>query len=190
MNHSAVSLPPLWQDASHARIARALLLVHSYPGRIEEIGSFCAPADAALGVLACLADQAVSIADPQQLIDAEYWPFLAAARAPVETAPFILVDATQPVPDDFHPSLGESEHPERGASLIARITSLGHGPASFWHGPGIDGTARLACTGLDASWLRARRSWCRHMPLGIDLILADATHIAALPRSSRSQEDR
>ena len=38
---------------------------------------------------------------------------------------------------------------------------------------------------LDPAWITLRNQWTRRFPMGVDLLLADDHHVAALPRTTR-----
>lgn len=83
---------------------------------------------------------------------------------------------------------GTAEYPDRSTTLIVQVRDFA-GPTQLrLAGPGIRDTATLAPEGLArgfADELRANRA---RFPLGVDLILAAPTAIAALPRSVRVAE--
>lgn len=83
--------------------------------------------------------------------------------------------------DDF--PIGTDTYPDRSATLVIEVPALGVGRARTWRGPGIDGHARVAVSGLDDGfWL----DWSANhgfFPCGVDVVFACGSQLCALPRS-------
>jgi alpha-D-ribose 1-methylphosphonate 5-triphosphate synthase subunit PhnH len=87
---------------------------------------------------------------------------------------------------DFQPMLGSLESPEFGATVLVKIDCVGEGALTLeLAGPGVDGRRTLCLAGLHPDWLTRRADWVGGFPLGVDLLLSDATRIVALPRTTR-----
>jgi alpha-D-ribose 1-methylphosphonate 5-triphosphate synthase subunit PhnH len=72
-----------------------------------------------------------------------------------------------------------------GATIILRVEHLGRGEPLVLRGPGIQSVKEVACSGLGAAWLCKRQEWNGAFPLGVDMILFDASRVIALPRTTR-----
>lgn len=175
-----------WRADGQRRVFRLLLEAWAYPGTIVELAPWCGDSDAALAVLACLADAAAALCDAHGLLADADRSRLGAAPAPVHAAQFVLADAARP-PDGLAPDCGSLLAPERGATLVLRCRELGAGATLALRGPGIAGTATLAVSGVHPAWWAARAAWCR-FPLGVDLVLCAGTRLACLPRTTEVRE--
>ena len=181
----AMTASSIWQPGMQQQVFRALLDAFSYPGRISACADDGAPAW--LAVLSALVDGEVSVADPQQLLSAELWPKLEARRAAPETANFTLLDGGK-APELF-PSLGTLEAPETGATLLIRVAALHRDDAGELRlqlrGPGIQQKLSIGVEGLHADWIVSRNEWVSSFPLGVEVVLCDAHHFVALPRTTQ-----
>jgi alpha-D-ribose 1-methylphosphonate 5-triphosphate synthase subunit PhnH len=173
----------LWQPAGQQLLFRQILQTMAYPGRCQSLCSDTVMAERA--VLATLMDASVSLCDRHALLPEGDWPLLAAQRANrAEEADFILADGAQA--PDFMPRTGSLSEPEQSATLVLRTTALGSGSTRLkLTGPGIREQKEVAVSGLHMDWLRKRADWVAAFPMGVDLILADASQIMALPRTTR-----
>jgi len=99
---------------------------------------------------------------------------------------FIADPARCPAFDTF--AAGSLEYPDRSTTLVLQIEGFDRGEPLTLAGPGIAGARRLRAAPL-AKDFRARLI-ANHalFPRGVDLILASANAIAALPRSLRVLE--
>jgi alpha-D-ribose 1-methylphosphonate 5-triphosphate synthase subunit PhnH len=174
-----------WQPLAQQAVFRQLMRAFSYPGKVEVL---CQNAhdtqDAALPhVLATLLDAEVTLADPDNLLDADLLTLLEARVLVAERAQFIVARADRA--PQFTPMLGSLESPEQGATVILRVACVGEGSTLHLSGPGVNGSANLQVRGLDPKWLAARSSWNAGFPLGVDMILVDGQRAVALPRTTR-----
>jgi alpha-D-ribose 1-methylphosphonate 5-triphosphate synthase subunit PhnH len=180
-----ITLEPIWQSSTQQALFRQLLLATSYPGRVVDLSTPLAGAPATLGVLAALVDQAVTCADPDELLTERERNMLAARFVPVAEAAFVLTDARRPVAETFQPCLGDIYRPERGATLVLRGRAIGQG--GTWlrlSGPGVNGEQALRVDGFDPSWWIRRAAWVSDYPMGVDCFLCAADTVAALPRTT------
>ena len=108
------------------------------------------------------------------------------AGAPIVTAKAdalfaILTPDGTPTLDGF--AIGTDAYPDRSATLLLELPSLGGGPVRRIRGPGIDGSANIAIAGLPVSfwseWMVNRALF----PCGVDLVFAAGSDLLALPRS-------
>ena len=170
----------VWQAHTQQRLFRRLLDAFAYPGRLFDAAD--SGTNARLAILATLLDAEVDLADPHELVTHEDWLRLMAAVAAPEQARFVVADAARA--PDFTPAFGSLESPEFGATLVLEVQQLGAGTPLLLTGPGIASQTRLAVQGLHPAWIEQRADWVSAYPLGVDIILCDATHFAALPRTT------
>jgi len=180
MNTTDMTGLTVWQAHTQQRLFRRLLDAFAYPGRLFDAAD--SGTTARLAILATLLDAEVDLADPHGLITPEDRMRLMAAAAAPEQARFVVADGARA--PDFTPALGSLESPEFGATLVLEIQQLGAGAPLLLTGPGIASQNRLAVQGLNPAWIAQRADWVSAYPLGVDIILCDATHFAALPRTT------
>lgn len=174
----------IWRADVQQRIFRELLEAFSRPGNVCDLAAWTDDAAAQRGVLATLMDGESTLADPHGLIDGREWPLLQARREVPETARYVVADGRRA--PDFQPALGSLESPEFGATLLIKVGSVGTGDDCVsLTGPGIKESTELRYSGLHPEWLERRGEWISSFPLGVDMLLLDATHIVALPRTTR-----
>lgn len=156
----------------------------SRPGTICDLSEHIGHESAAVGVLATLLDNSTTVGDPDELLDDQAWALLGATKCRPEEAAFIICLADrQP---DFAPLLGTLESPELSATVLLSCAGVGEGGATYaLNGPGINGRTTLQISGVDHAWFSKRQEWTDHYPLGVDLIFADRSRVAALPRTTR-----
>lgn len=172
----------LWSENAQQTCYRALLQATARPASVRHVSSGEQPAW--MLVAATLLDGAVTLADPDHLLAAEHWPFIGAQSVSADTAHYILADGSRP--PTFQPTLGTLDQPHLGATVLVVVAGLGDGPLHVHcQGPGIPNQRNLRLSGLDPGWISARNGWTRRFPMGVDLLLADDQHVAALPRTTR-----
>lgn len=178
-SHAAVDMG-VWQMSRQQEAFRQLMNAFSYPGRVLALAR---PNESALMlVLATLADNACSVADPLNLLGADDLRRLGARSAGVESADFVLAGGAC-VPQE-QPRIGLLESPEQGATIVVCVAGLGSGATLHLQGPGIDGERLLHVAGVDPQWWTRRAEWNSHFPMGVDLILVSGDVITALPRTT------
>ncbi|HPB91181.1 MAG TPA: phosphonate C-P lyase system protein PhnH [Rugosibacter sp.] len=185
MNTTDMTLMNVWQAHTQQRLFRRLLEAFSYPGRLLDATD--SGTTARLAILATLLDGEVNLADPHGLITPEDRRRLMASAAAPEQARFVVADAAR-VPN-FTPALGSLESPEFGATLLLEVEQLGAGSPLLLTGPGIASQKQLAVHGLHPDWIARRADWVSAYPLGVDIILCDAKHFAALPRTTQITQE-
>lgn len=175
----------IWLPQKQQQIFRGLLDAFSYPGRISSCADHSTPAW--LAALSALVDGESTLADPQQLLSAEWWPKLEARRAPPDRAAFILLNGSQA--PELIPSLGTLEAPEAGATLLLCVNSLHGDLTGDVHlgltGPGIRQQVSISVSGLHPEWITSRNEWVSAFPLGVEMVLCDAHNYMALPRTTQ-----
>lgn len=104
--------------------------------------------------------------------------------APAQATFAVITDtAAMPPLDAFAP--GTPDYPDRGATLILQVPSLDGGTAVIARGPGIDGDARLAPSGLPDAFWSWRLAQQELFPCGVDLLFVADGRVLGLPRSTR-----
>lgn len=178
----------IWQGETQQKIFRTLLKCMSLPGEISDLSQYLEKSSALVGVLATLLDGTVTLSDEEELLTQSERYLLQASTAPLETAQFVLIDATKPPQTNFLPSLGELPNPETGATLILQGKSLGRGNTLLHlSGAGVKETCPLHLSGFHLEWFVRRQEWVANFPLGVDIILVDSTRVMALPRTTYIQ---
>jgi alpha-D-ribose 1-methylphosphonate 5-triphosphate synthase subunit PhnH len=178
---------------------RAILDATSRPGTAQSVGTDVVPPPplppAAAAIALTLCDQ-----------DTPVW-FDAALRASQDAAAWLrfhcgtkIVDdpaaasfafaadpRALPAFDSFN--LGSADYPDRSTTIVLCVASFQAGRELILEGPGIKSRQSLRAAPLPddiAARLTANRSL---FPRGVDLLLASANEIAALPRSVRLVEE-
>jgi alpha-D-ribose 1-methylphosphonate 5-triphosphate synthase subunit PhnH len=180
-------------DASHdaQQVFRAVLDAFAHPGRIVRIIGKVEPphplCEASTAFLLTLADRDTPLwlapaFDTPEVRDFVRFHCGAPIVASERDALFAVVPgARQPMFEDF--VVGTDPYPDRSATLVIEVPSLGGGPEVTLRGPGIDGTAAAAVAGLaDRFW----HDWLANhalFPCGVDVVFAAGTELLALPRS-------
>lgn len=180
---SVLDLPRLWRPATHQALFRRILDVAARPGQIADLGDLLDGRPAALAPLATFCDNTQTLADLTGTLSDTDLAFLDVGKAAPEQAGFIL--AAGAGAPDFTPRLGSLDAPEGGATIIVTVESLTDGSVLTLTGPGIATQTRLAPKGLAPGWLTARARWCADFPMGVDLVLADATCLTVIPRTTK-----
>ena len=93
----------------------------------------------------------------------------------------VLTPDGTPTLDGF--AIGTDAYPDRSATLLFELPSLGGGPLRRIRGPGIDGSATIAIPGLPASFWSEWTANRALFPCGVDLVFAAGSDLLALPRS-------
>lgn len=182
---SLIAANPLFSSELQQRRFRALLHAMSYPGEVLDLAPHLAGERSALGILACLVDETTTLADPDRLLSTSERGLLKATCVPTESADFVLVNAREMPRPDFRPKLGDLYRPDTSTTMVLAGQSVGTGPIEMrLTGPGVKTETRLLLEGFDPSWFAARNRWVANFPLGVDLLLCDSAHVAAIPRTA------
>jgi len=80
-------------------------------------------------------------------------------------------------------SQGSMEYPDRAATLVLQVERLSENGDFCLSGPGIRESRALSAAPLPADFAARMRANRALFPRGVDIILASATKLAALPRS-------
>lgn len=183
-----VELAGIWQDEVQQHIFRQLLSCMSLPGTIADLSLYLGENTALMGVLATLLDNTVTLHDLHELVPQGDRRFLNSPTAPLSEARFILADGAIAPDANFSPHLGTLASPELGATIVLQGQHLGSGELTFsLTGPGISSTQenKVALNGFHGAWFSRRQEWISAFPLGIDLILVDATQVMIIPRTTQ-----
>ncbi|CAA6606486.1 Alpha-D-ribose 1-methylphosphonate 5-triphosphate synthase subunit PhnH [Rhodospirillaceae bacterium LM-1] len=172
---------------------RAVLAAMAHPGRVVDLPVATQaplPLGGGLGaLLLALADRETPLwlAPDMASADVTAWIGFHAGASVIQDrgqAVFALADKAEALlPLDAF-SVGMPEYPDRSATLIVKVASLGEGTGLLLRGPGIAETARLEVGGVPKIFWQARDELSPLYPLGIDLILCAGAKIAALPRTT------
>ncbi len=174
----------IWQADTQQRVFRELVEAFSRPGTVHDLTDWLAGSPAQRAVLASLMDGETTLADPHARLGAAEWSLLQARRGTTESARYVVADGSRA--PGFQPALGTLDSPESGATLLIEVAAVGSGTLMLeLAGPGIDGRGELRLDGLHPGWLLCRADWSAGFPLGVDILLTDATRIVALPRTTR-----
>jgi alpha-D-ribose 1-methylphosphonate 5-triphosphate synthase subunit PhnH len=80
-------------------------------------------------------------------------------------------------------SQGSMEYPDRAATLVLQVERLSDDGGFCLSGPGVRGSRSLSASPLPADFAARMRANRALFPRGVDIVLACATTLAALPRS-------
>lgn len=194
--------------ARSQRAFRLLLDALARPGTVHDSSPVDLPAGVPAPLLLplALADVEVGVAvvsgDPGEPWSRFLVDVTGAATADPSTAGIVVLLGGFGPADVLALRRGSDDSPELGARVAVACRSLrpidsaadltdahGTGPTDevvvTLHGPGVDGTARLAVAGLPASVFEALSVANAGFPSGIDTwLLTPEGHVAAIPRST------
>jgi alpha-D-ribose 1-methylphosphonate 5-triphosphate synthase subunit PhnH len=171
---------------------RAILRAMASPGEIVAAGVGLEPpaplAPAAAAALLTLADFETPLWIAPSFAGSGVEAYLrfhtgAALAATPENAAFALADAGDDALDLERFSRGTAEYPDRSTTLVLQVRRLAAGAGLRLVGPGVRGASELQVEPLPADFLAQWQVNHAGFPLGIDLILAAGSRLAALPRS-------
>ncbi|NER28169.1 MAG: phosphonate C-P lyase system protein PhnH [Symploca sp. SIO1C4] len=183
-----VDLAGIWQDEVQQQIFRQLLSCMSIPGTIADLSLYLGESTALVGVLATLLDNTVTLHDMHELVSQRDRRFLNSPTSTLSEARFIAADGAIAPDANFSPHLGTLASPELGATIVLQGQYLGSGQLTLsLTGPGISSAKenKVALNGFHGAWFSRRQEWVSAFPLGIDLILVDATQVMIIPRTTQ-----
>jgi alpha-D-ribose 1-methylphosphonate 5-triphosphate synthase subunit PhnH len=105
-----------------------------------------------------------------------------------ERARFALIAEAALLPSLAAFDAGSDEYPDRSATLIIEVASLGDGTKLVLRGPGIPERRSLAVGGLPAGFRSEWQANHARFPRGVDVILTAGGRLAGLPRSTIIEE--
>jgi alpha-D-ribose 1-methylphosphonate 5-triphosphate synthase subunit PhnH len=172
---------------------RALLDAMARPGTVGHVPLHVAGGDmaAAVSVFEALIDHEVSFAAVPSMPGAtEALLRLTGSRvAALSTADYVLCreDSLEEVLRQA--KTGPLDYPDRGATIVCRVSEIGEGEAVTLSGPGIDGTTTLRLRSFAASARQEFSARNEDRPLGVDIVFVDsAGRIACLNRYTALKE--
>lgn len=190
---AVVAVPPGFTDPvlDSQGVFRAVLEATAHPGRICRLHHSLTPPGRLLpttaAVLLALADFESCVWLDSSLADAAgFIRFHTGARITAEAgeAAFAVIGAAGELPAFSAFAQGSAEYPDRSATLLVQCSQL-HQAGNRFAGPGIAGEVSFGFEPAPTD-LPERMSANRALfPRGVDLLLFDAHHVAALPRSVR-----
>lgn len=80
---------------------------------------------------------------------------------------------------------GIQEYPDRSATLVLQVDTLGGGGRLALEGPGIESVAHVAPSPMPRHFVEQWKQNNARFPRGVDVILAAPQEIACLPRTTR-----
>jgi alpha-D-ribose 1-methylphosphonate 5-triphosphate synthase subunit PhnH len=176
-------------------VFRAILAATSRPGTVHGIGADLSapapltPAIAAIALTLCDQDTTVWLDAPLRAAkDVATWLRFHCGAKIVDdpaAASFALVADVRGAPAFDCFNLGTADYPDRSTTIVLGVESFQAGAELVLEGPGIKTRQNFRAAPLPddiASRLVVNRGL---FPRGVDLILASASEIAALPRSVR-----
>jgi alpha-D-ribose 1-methylphosphonate 5-triphosphate synthase subunit PhnH len=174
---------------------RAILAATARPGTVCPIGvdvsapQPLSPAVAAIALTLCDQDTPVWLDAPlRALADVAAWLRFHCGAKIVDdpaAASFALVADARGLPAFDRFNLGTADYPDRSTTIVLSVDSFHSGSELALEGPGIKTRQTLRAAPLPND-IVSRLTFNRSLfPRGVDLILASATEIAALPRSVR-----
>lgn len=178
---------------------RAILEATSRPGTVQPIGVDVAPppplSPAAAAVALTLCDQDTPVwldAVLRASQDVAAWlRFHCGTKIVDDSAAASFAFAADPsgLPSFDSFNLGSADYPDRSTTIVLCVDSIQAGRELILEGPGIKSRQSFRAAPLPDDFgarLTANRSL---FPRGVDLILASANEVAALPRSVRLVEE-
>lgn len=173
------------------RVFRQVLEAMARPGQIVPIDRLpeaplpLGATAAAVGLSLFDLDTPMWLSDGLRSAPADYLAFHTGAPVVDEigAASFVLIEDGARLPDLAQVALGDAEYPERGATLIVQVASLGIAPGHRLRGPGVLGHVDIRVEGLDAGFWAALQANHKRFPLGFDTILVAGDKLLGLPRT-------
>lgn len=174
---------------------RAILQAMSRPGTICRIATEVAapsplsPAAAAIALTLCDQDTPVWLDAPLRASpDVATWlRFHCGAKIVNDpaTASFAFAAKAAALPPFDSFNLGSADYPDRSTTIVLSVDSFRGGPELLLVGPGIKTHQAFRAHPLPGDFTSRLTANRDLFPRGIDLIVASANEVAALPRSVR-----
>ena len=169
---------------------RELVDLFSRPGEVR-ISTFDTPnftsfSDATLATVLTLFDNEISFYTPEQKDYAEFQTLTGGRYSEdLSEADYAVIkehDLTAALMMTV--KTGTLGSPEKSATLIIEVDSIGDGKKYSLKGPGIRTVNEIEMT-FDPKWMELRAELCSEFPLGFDLILIDRhNQLAVIPRTT------
>lgn len=190
---SLQSLAPGFNDPQldAQRVFRQLLQAMARPGQIVPIDRLPEAPKPLCGGAAALAltlfdlDTPIWLDETLRMAVGDYLAFHTGApmTSDIGEAAFVLVSDGQALPDLSKLALGDSEYPERAATIIVQVEKMRIDAGHRLRGPGILGHVDIGVDGIAPEfWMELRKNHKR-FPLGFDAVLVAGDMVLALPRT-------
>jgi alpha-D-ribose 1-methylphosphonate 5-triphosphate synthase subunit PhnH len=85
-------------------------------------------------------------------------------------------------------AIGSLDYPDRSATLLVQVETLGNGPTWRLTGPGIAATREVQIAPVNPALAGALAQNRAHFPCGVDIIFTDGVNLMGLPRSTTVTE--
>lgn len=178
-------------------VFRSVMNAFSRPGTIAELASHAkgpmplTAAASSILLTLCDYDTPVWFENSERASDAMAW-LTFHSGAPIcsesEKAAFAVLSEMTDVSQWQAFAKGTSEYPDRSATLILPVVSLGEGHQLELTGPGIETVCTISPSGLPDGFVEAMGANAATYPLGFDVIIVCADEAIALPRTTRIRE--
>jgi alpha-D-ribose 1-methylphosphonate 5-triphosphate synthase subunit PhnH len=176
------------------RVFRAVLDALAHPGRRyplavpPEAPEAFGPGLAAVALTLFDEECSVWIAgpagdDPELAAWLAFHTGVARAAQPADADFVVVTRASRPALADL--AQGTDVDPHRSATLVLDVRELDGQLPLTASGPGIDGSVDVDAPWADAAFLEEWRQNGARFPRGVDLLLVERDHVAALPRTTR-----
>jgi alpha-D-ribose 1-methylphosphonate 5-triphosphate synthase subunit PhnH len=99
-------------------------------------------------------------------------------------ASFALITDTVSMPGLSDFNAGETEYPDRSATLLVQVASLSNASGVRLSGPGLRETVHLDVAGIPAAYWHELQASHAAFPCGVDVVFVWGERIAALPRTT------
>ena len=175
------------------QVYRRLVNASSRPGHpeniAEEVKNYSDFSDAALLTAMTLFDNEISFFSQDKTMRKELKVLTGGIpNKDYTTADFIVSKETDLKEAFFTEAMnGILISPEKSATLIIDIDSIGEGTEYRLRGPGIKEATNMKLS-LGSRWMELRNEICKEFPLGIDLILTDKqNNLVIIPRTTKAE---
>ncbi|CAD2081595.1 phosphonate C-P lyase system protein PhnH [Jeotgalicoccus coquinae] len=175
------------------QVYRQLINASSRPGHTEniseEVKNYSDFSDAALLAAMTLFDNEISFFSKDKTMRKELKVLTGGIpNKDHTTADFIISKAADLKKKYFREVMkGILISPEKSATLIIDLNSIGEGTEYSLTGPGIKDETNIKLS-LDSSWMELRNEVCKEFPLGIDLVLTDKqNNLVIIPRTTKAE---
>lgn len=189
---NAAAMPAGLPDPVHdsQRAFRAVLEALARPATVQRLGNTIAglPLQAALShLLLTLCDEETPVWWQHDDASLGRWLRFHTGARPAAAAAATLAVVTRP---ERMPALagfaqGTNAAPERSATLLVEVPSLGGGPAMQAWGPGIAQRRSIRVAGLPADFWPQWQANHARFPCGVDVVFTCGDTAMGLPRTTR-----
>lgn len=165
------------------QVVRELRDAFCDPGTVRNLRSASVDASALRAILAAVLDSGASLADPHCIVSDTDRALFGDRVKGAESARFIVVDGG--LAPDFKATPGSAGNLGHDTTLLLQVDLLGAGPVTLrLAGTGFP-PRRLRVDGLHPDWLAVRGEPFGNAALEVNVLLVDASRLAALPRTAR-----